>query len=646
MATMTAAASHSQNVSQSLGHSQNVSQGLGHSQSFSQSHSLGSSSRVSGHSVRYGAKYSRSGLGSVLGFTSGAAGASSSVGYGQAMGGSGLSRVLGGGAITGYRSGMGGGGLSLSGTVGLPGSLRGVGAGKALHVITSAFRSRVGQDINVGSYGVNYSFLPSTAGPSFGGPFGAGPFGPGYIDPASLPSPETVQHTRIREKQDMQILNNKFANLVDQVRTLEQHNAILKAQISMINNPSDTPDGPVNTAMVASTVTATYNTNIVHLRTTKTALQTEVDHLTNIIKDLTTKYEEQVEITRTLETEWNTHKDDIDTVYLTIVDLQTKVQGVDSQIDTFKQIYNARVREVQATITGGPTAAYSIRVDNTNQAIDLTTSLQEVKTHYEVLATKSREDAFAQVQPQIQQMAVTVQSGPQAIIQAKQQIHVYKLQIDSVHREIDRLHRKNTEVETQINETENIAKQQNDEWTYKINNLRLELETIMRQITQYSRDYQDLLSSKMALDIEIAAYKKLLDSEETRITGGGGITITTNTGTYPGGLASAPGAGVSYAMAPGGAGAGGSSGVGSYGFRSMGGGGAVGYGAGVGAVGYGGGSGFGGGMGMSMSRMSMGAAVGGGSYGSGFSAGVGLSSSRAGYSGSRKSYSSAMSSSN
>jgi len=39
-------------------------------------------------------------------------------------------------------------------------------------------------------------------------------------------------------------------------------------------------------------------------------------------------------------------------------------------------------------------------------------------------------------------MAVTVQAGPQAIIQAKEQIHVFKLQIDSVHREIDRLHRK------------------------------------------------------------------------------------------------------------------------------------------------------------------------------------------------------------
>uniref|UniRef100_A0A8C4RA89 Si:dkey-183i3.5 n=1 Tax=Eptatretus burgeri TaxID=7764 RepID=A0A8C4RA89_EPTBU len=559
-----------------------------------------SSLRVSGQSVRHGAKYISSGLESVLGSRYGAGG-SMSAAFGRTVGGSGLSRVLG---VSGYRSGMGGGGLSMSGTAGLPVSLRGVEAAKALHTITSAFRTRVGgRDINVGGYGINYSFLPSTAGPSFGGPFGGplgsplgGPLGPGYIDPATLPSPDTVQHTRIQEKQDLQALNNKFANLVDQVRSLEQHNAILKSHISVITNPND-PEAPINTAIVASTITASYNSQIEDLRTIQAALTAEIDHLTSIIEDFTCKYTDEVEITKTLETQWNTFKEDIDETYVTIVDMQTKVQGVETQIDTNKQIYNARMREMHTVITDGPTAAYSITVDNTNQALDLATSVQEVKSHYEILATKSREEAFTQVQPRI------------------------------------------VEMEAQITDKETLLHCQTEEWTEKINSLRFEMEKIKKLITQYAREYQDLLATKMSLDVEISAYRKLLDSEETRIRHGGGITITTNAGTFPGGLSAAPGGGVSYAMAPAGVGGVGLAGFGGYGFRSMGGGGGVGFAAGGAGVGYGAG---GVGMGMSLSRMSMGAVVGGGSYGSGYSAGVGPSSSCAGFSTSRKSHSSGL----
>lgn len=187
-------------------------------------------SRISGGAVRFGATYgssrlftgTRGGGGSSLalsrslGLARGAGGSGGGYGLGLGIGGLGLALGAGAGAGAGAGGagfGLGGGGLALGSSLGL-GAIGPKVAGFRAGV--APLRARLGGRVfKVGGYGFNPSFLSSTT------TVDAGVSPVPTIDP-SLPSMDTVQVTRMKEKEELQTLNDKFASFIDKVRTLSK----------------------------------------------------------------------------------------------------------------------------------------------------------------------------------------------------------------------------------------------------------------------------------------------------------------------------------------------------------------------------------------------------------------------------------------
>ncbi|XP_067287333.1 peripherin [Pseudorasbora parva] len=318
--------------------------------------------------------------------------------------------------------------------------------------------------------------------------------------------------TRSNEKKELQELNDRFASFIEKVRYLEQQNSKLTLELGQFREQQQGPSGRANE--LCQQEMRELRRQLELMANDRDQMQVERDNLAEDVALLKQRLNEEMQKRQEAENNLTLFRKDVDNATLARLELERKIESLMDEIEFLKKMHDEEIQDVHVSVQN---QQLKMEVIESSSRPDLTAALRDIRAQYETIATKNMHESEEWYKSKFADLTDSAKRNAEVVRQTKQETNDLRRQIQAQTYDIDSLRSTNEALLRQMKEMEEQFSAEAGNYQDTVGRLEEEIQRLKEDMSRHLREYQDLLNVKMALDIEIATYRKLLEGEENRI---------------------------------------------------------------------------------------------------------------------------------